>query len=70
MDDLVLIGNYASEWTKMARGIPQGSILGPLLFDIHMLLLAQSMDAHIYIKISLDDCRSIRVLSKVYQTNQ
>ncbi len=67
----VSIGEHKSKWTSMTCGVPQGSILAPLLFSLYMLPLRQIMrknqiayhsygdDTQIYLDLSPDDYRAI-----------
>ena len=70
----VSIGDFVSESTNVTCGVPQGSILGPSLFNIYMLPLGQIMqnnnidhhcyadDTQIYVSLSPNDYRPIDLL--------
>ncbi len=61
------IGEHKSKWTSMTCGVPQGSILAPLLFSLYILPLSQIMrknqiayhsyadDTQIYLALSPND---------------
>ncbi|MEL7079500.1 MAG: reverse transcriptase family protein, partial [Cyanobacteria bacterium J06582_2] len=55
-------GEY-SEWSKVESGVPQGSVLGPLLFSIYMNDIIETIDSEI--RLFADDCVVYRSIKNV-----
>lgn len=66
----VKIVNEVSQTRKITSGVPQGSVLGPLLFLIYINDLPEVMPKEIKIKMFADDVKIYNVHSNKIERNQ
>lgn len=64
----VVLNGCSSEWTKVLSGVPQGSVLGPLMFVLYI----NDIDERIMSKLSkfADDTKVFREVSSVDDVNK
>ena len=62
----VILGGEASEWTTVKSGIPQGSVLGPVLFVLFINDLPDALNSTV--KIFADDTKIYRPLATTTDT--
>ena len=60
----VMINGTASAWEKVTSGIPQGSVLGPILFIIYINDIVEEISSRIY--LFADDTKLFRVIKQEY----
>ena len=53
-----VIKNECSSWMKVTSGVPQGSVLGPIMFVVYVNDLADGIDSHI--NLFADDAKLMR----------
>ena len=58
----VVIGDNSSEWVDVTSSVPQGSVLGPLLFTIFINDLPENIKNQC--KLYADDCKLIGIIEK------
>ena len=57
----VVIGGEASDWVSVKSGVPQGTILGPLLFLMYINDLPDNLTSNA--RLFADDCIIYRAIS-------
>ena len=64
----VVINGNSSTWCEVSSGVPQGSVLGPLLFNIYVNDIASQVNSTIL--QFADDLKMFRVIHDVTDFNQ
>ena len=58
----VVIDGFASEWLPVTSGVPQGSVLGPLLFLLYINDMPEVISQGSYLPLFADDSKCFRVI--------
>ena len=59
----VVINGQSSEWSEVTSGVPQGSVLGPLLFILYVNDLPDQVNS--YCKLFADDAKLYKELQNL-----
>jgi hypothetical protein len=58
----VLLDGYSSEESSVMSGVPQGTVLGPLMFLLYVNDIADKISPQTRIKLFADDCLLYRTI--------
>ena len=64
MEQRVIMQNAESTWRPITAGVPQGSVLGPLLFLLYINDLCDDIESVIY--LFAEDCSLFHKIDKNY----
>ena len=62
----VVINDVNSDWAPFESGVPQGTVLGPLLFSLHINDITSDIESEI--RLFADDCVCYREIKNVEDT--
>ena len=60
----VVLNNHKSEWSDVLSGVPQGSVLGPILFNIYVSDMPLIVNSSV-VQFA-DDVKMLRTIKSIY----
>ena len=60
---MVMVEGVSSGWRQVLSGVPQGSVLGPLLFLVYISDLARVVGSGSCVRLFADDVKLFRVVT-------
>ena len=64
----MVVNGVKSDWTPVVSGVPQGTVLGPLLFSLHINDISAAIESEI--RLFADDCACNREIKEIEGTVQ
>ena len=61
-----MVNGVKSDWASVVSGIPRGTVLGPLLFSLHINDITSDIESEI--RLFADDCVCYREIKNVDYT--
>ena len=61
-----MVNGIKSDWAPVVSGVPQGTVLGPLLFSLHINYISADIESEI--RLFADDCVCYREIKNEEDT--
>ena len=62
----VMVNGVKSDWAPVLSGVPQGTVLGPLLFSLYINDITEDIDSEL--RLFADDCVCYREIKNTEDT--
>ena len=63
IEQRVDVNGVKSDWAPVVTGVPQGTVLGPLLFSLHINDITADIESEI--RLFADDCVYLLIIVKL-----